>query len=146
MIQNLQKKLEFIELMDQMKNIERAILLKNRRQESNADHSFHLAMMVIVFAEDFPQLDTYKCVKLALIHDLVEIYAGDTIVLDIEHEKTKEERERAAVYKFAAEFGNNIFEGLIDLMNDYEEKNSAESKFVYSLDKVQPIIQVVNEG
>ena len=92
MITNLKEKLKFIELMDEMKNIERAIRLKNWREETNAEHSFHMAMMVVVLIEDFPQLDNIKCIKMALFHDLVEIFAWDTVIFDEEREKTKKER------------------------------------------------------
>ena len=82
MITNLKNKLKFIELMDEMKNVARVISLRNNTFENDAEHSFHLALMVIVFWEDFPELDLLKCLKLALLHDLVEIYAGDTYFLD----------------------------------------------------------------
>ena len=143
MIKNLQNKLKFIELMDEMKNIERAIRLKNWRKETNAEHSFHLAMMVIVFAEDFPKLDLEKCLKFALIHDLVEIYAWDTIaVVDLEWLKTKEKREKDALDKLEKEFWWVLW-NIINLIKEYESKNSKEAKFIYSLDKVHPIIQNV---
>ena len=67
MIKNLKQKLQFIELMDKMKDIERTIFLRNGKQENDAEHSFHLAMMVIAFADDFPGLNIEKCLKLALI-------------------------------------------------------------------------------
>ena len=82
MIKNLENKLKFIELLDQMKDIERAMLLRNGRRENNAEHSFHLAMIVIVFIEDFPELDELKVIKMALFHDIVEIFAWDTIIFD----------------------------------------------------------------
>lgn len=84
MITNLENKLRFIELVDEMKSITRTITLKCGRKESDADHSYHLAMMVLTFAEDFPGLDILKCLKLALLHDLVEIFAGDTYIFDTE--------------------------------------------------------------
>ena len=80
-----------------MKNIERAIRLRNGREETNAEHSYHLAMMVIIFADDFPELDILRSVKLALLHDLVEIFAWDTVIFDKKMEKTKDERESNAL-------------------------------------------------
>lgn len=138
------EKLKFIELMDEMKNIQRAIFLKSGKQETNAEHSFHLAMMVIAFSDDFPQLNVEKCLKLALIHDIVEIYAWDTIVLDEKMTKTKIEREMKALEKLTDEY-ITILPGFILLLNEYEDRKSKESQFVYSLDKIQPIIQVVME-
>jgi len=144
MIKNLEEKLKFIELMDEMKNIQRAIYLKDKKQETNAEHSFHLAMMVLVFAEDFPQLDVEKCIKLALIHDIVEIYAWDTVVLDKEMTKTKKEREKKALDRLEKEFWK-VLPNIIELLKEYEDKSSQEARYVYSLDKIQPIIQVVME-
>jgi len=126
-----------------MKNIDRAIFLKNWKQENDAEHSFHLAMMVIVFMDDFPELDIEKCLKFALIHDLVEIYAWDTIaVVDLEWLKTKEKREKDALDRLEKEFWWVLW-SLIDLIKDYESKSSKEARFIYSLDKVHPIIQNV---
>ncbi len=143
MIKNLQNKLKFIELMDEMKNIERAIYLKNWKQENDAEHSYHLAMMVIVFSDDFPELDIEKCLKFALIHDLVEIYAWDTVaVVDLEWLKTKEKREQDALERLEKEFWDVLW-NVIDLIKEYESKKSKEARFIYSLDKVHPIIQNV---
>lgn len=144
MLTNLEIKLKFIELMDEMKNIERAIFLKNWRQETNAEHSYHLAMMVLTFASDFPDLNIELCLKFALIHDIVEIYAWDTIALDKKMELTKTEREAKAVNILEKEY-NDILPDFINLLKEYELKNLKEAKFVYSLDKIQPIIQVVME-
>lgn len=145
MIKNLHQKLKFIELMDKMKEIERAIYLKYPRRETDAEHSFHLAMMVITFAQDFPELDIEKALKFALVHDIVEIYAWDTVVLvDVELLKTKEKREREALERLEKEFWE-VLPDFIQLIKDYESKKSEEAKFVYSLDKIQPIIQIVME-
>ena len=143
MIKNLQNKLKFIELMDEMKNIERAVLLKNWRQETNAEHSFHLAMIVISFSDDFPELNIEKCIKFALVHDIVEIYAWDTIFLVDSSEKleTKKQREKDAFIRLQKEFGDNIW----NLIKEFEEKNTIEARFIYQLDKVQPLMQYVIE-
>lgn len=145
MIKNLEKKLKFIELIDKMKEIERSVLLKNWKQESDAEHSWHLAMMAFTFAEDYPDLNIEKCIKFALIHDLVEIYAWDTIALDKKNEKTKEKREKEALDKLEKEY-LEVLPDIINLIKEYESKESDESRFVYSLDKLQPIIQCVIEG
>lgn len=144
MITNLENKLKFIELVDEMKNIERAIFLRNWKQETDAEHSYHLAMMVITFADDFPELNIEKCLKFALIHDVIEIYAWDTVALDKEAEKTKDEREKASLLRLEKEFWD-VFPELIKLLKEYDLKSSKEAQFVYSLDKVHPVIQNVLE-
>jgi len=145
MINNLQQKLKFIELMDKMKDIERAIYLKNWKHETNAEHSYHLAMMILTFIDDFPELDIEKCLKFALIHDLVEIYAWDTVaIVDVKWLKTKAKREHEVLLRLEEEFWEVLW-NIIELIKEYESKESREAKFVYSLDKVQPIIQNVLE-
>ncbi len=143
-MKSIREKLKFIELLDKMKEIKRIILLRNGTLEDDAQHSFHLAIMVITFAEDFPELNVEKCLKLALLHDIVEIYAGDTAVFDLKNELTKDKREKESLERIKREFWK-VLPDIIDLLVEYEEKSSQESKFVYSLDKVQPIIQVVLE-
>ena len=71
MIKNLENKLKFIELLDKMKDIKRVILLKNGKFETDAEHTFHVAMMAIVFSSDFPELAQLKTIKIALFNDLV---------------------------------------------------------------------------
>ena len=144
MIKDLNNKLKFIELIDEMKNIERAIFLRNNRRETNAEHSFHLAMIIIAFADDYSYLNLEKCLKFALIHDIVEIYAWDTILFDIKMEKTKKAREQKSLEKLEKDFWN-ILPDFIDLLKEYENKTSKEAKYVYSLDKIQPIIQASME-
>lgn len=143
MIKNLQEKLEFIEFVDKMKDIERAVFLGKERKENNAEHSFQLAIIVMTFSEDFFYLDIKKCLELALVHDIIEIYAGDTIIFDKEREKTKEKREKESLKKIKEKF-KKILPNIIDLIEEYEKRETKESKFIYSLDKIQPIIQVVN--
>lgn len=144
MINNLEKKLEFIELMDEMKDIKRAIYLKNWSQETDAEHSFHVAMMVICFANDFSELNIEKCLKLALLHDVVEIYAWDTVLWDEKMEKTKDKREKDSIEKLNEYFWK-IIPNFIDLINEYEICETKEAKFVKSLDWIAPIIQIVME-
>jgi len=75
MLKNLEKKLKFIELIAEMQVIKRIVYKKDGSFESDADHSWHLAMMVMTFIEDFSYLDYEKCLKYALVHDLVEVFA-----------------------------------------------------------------------
>lgn len=142
MIKELENKLKFIELVEEMKIIKRAAFKKNWNQETDAEHSYHLAVMVMIFIHDFQNLNYEKSLKLALIHDFLEIYAWDTIVFDKKLEDTKIQRERQALIRLKKEYWNVLPE-FIELLEEYENKISLESKFVYSLDKVQPVIQNV---
>lgn len=146
MIKSIENKLKFIELMDEMKNIQRAIKLKNWRKETNAEHSFHLAMMVTTFINDFPDLDFNKCLKMSIYHDLVEIFAWDTVIFDVKMEKTKHIREAKALIQLEEVLWKSDFKKIKIILIEYEERKTLESQFVWQLDKVQPIIQQIMEG
>ena len=145
MIKNIQNKLKFIELMDEMKNIERAMRLRNWREETNAEHSFHLAMMVMVFIIDFPNLNSEKCLKIALLHDIVEIFAWDTVIFDEKMEKTKKQRELKAIWQLEDVLWKEDFSDMKTLIEEYQKRWSLEAEFVHQIDKIQPIIQIVME-
>ena len=138
----MQNSLLFIELLDQMKYIHRSVILQNSNHENNAEHSYHLAMMVLILAPKFPKLSLEKCLIFALVHDIVEIYAWDTIALDIEAEKTKHEREQKSIQKLENDFWKE-HQHIFKSIHEYENKSSQEVRFVYSLDKIHPIIQEV---
>lgn len=142
MITNLENKLKFIELIDEMKSIERTITLSCWRRESDADHSYHLAIMVLTFIEDFKYLDVLKCLKIALLHDIVEIFAWDTYFIDEEKLKTKKQREDESLKKIEEILWKTSFENFKEIIQEYEEKKSKEAIFVSQLDKLHPIIQI----
>ena len=105
----LKKQLEFIVETDRLKQILRqTLVIDDRRQENDAEHSWHLALMAIFLSEhaNQPDLDILKVVKMVIIHDLVEIYAGDTFCYDYEAAKDKNERETAAAQKI---FGEDVW-------------------------------------
>ena len=82
----LRKQIDFIVEVDKLKNIYRqTLLMDGSRNENDADHSWHLALMAMVLKEYSPQkeLDISKVLKMLLVHDLVEIYAGDTVCYDV---------------------------------------------------------------
>src|SRR3989338_476599 len=95
------KILSFLKEIEKFKLIERRVYCSDlKRKESDAEHSWHLAMFIILFEKDIAKnLDIAKMLKMALIHDLVEIYAGDTFAFDKEGQKTKKERELMAGQK-----------------------------------------------
>lgn len=146
MITNLENKLKFIELVDKMKDIERACILSNWKRETDAEHSFHLAFLVMVFSSDFPELNLEKCFKLALLHDIVEIYAWDTVITDDENQKKlKKIKEKEALERIEKELWEDYFKNYKELILEYEENSSLESKFVHQLDKIQGDLSIVLE-
>ena len=79
--------------------------------------------------------------KLALMHDLVEIYAGDTFAYDKQNQATKKERESKAAAKLFSQLPEDLSKEFMNLFDEYEEIQTKEAKFVKSFDKIQPILQ-----
>src|SRR5690554_5236769 len=97
--ERMEKQIEFIVTIDQLKDITRqSITIGSRRNENDAEHSWHLAVMAILLSEyaEEQNIDLLKVIKMVLIHDLVEIYAGDTYCYDEKANEDKAEREQEA--------------------------------------------------
>lgn len=141
--ENLLKQIEFIKEIDKIKYIQRRTKLFNsNRNENDAEHSWHLAMMAIVLSEySDAKVDLLKVVKMVLIHDIVEIDAGDTFIYDQNknHDNTEEELNAAKRIfgilpeKQAIEF--------IEIWTEFEEGISNEAKFAKSMDRLEPLLQ-----
>lgn len=129
---------------------ERAIPLLlsiGRRRENDAEHSWSVALMACMLAPHIdPSLDIGKVCQFAMVHDLTEVYAGDTTVFAAEKDhQTKEEREHAALQKIASDFAH--FPWLIDTLKAYEQQKAPEAHFVRSIDKLVPLFfDYLNEG
>ncbi len=143
------KILQFYQKIDILKNIFRKIYIdKGKRLENDAEHSWHLAMMVWLFAGNFEKkINLEKSIKMALMHDLVEIYAGDTFSFDIKRRKRKTKKENKAAQKLFAILPDKLKKELHLLWQEYEKIQTPEAKFVQAMDKIQPIIQnIMVEG
>lgn len=140
----MKKTLEFLKEIDKFKEINRVITLpKLNRMETSAEHSWHLAMFIMVYKDYLPkELDYAKMLELALIHDLVEIYAGDTFTFDYEARKDKKEREEKAAKKLFSILPKELEEKFHYLFDEYENRTSKEAQIVYSFDKLHPMMQV----
>lgn len=141
--------IKFAKLTHEFQKTERAILANDlERQENDVEHSYQLAMMgwYIVQSQKLP-LNTNLVVKYGLLHDLVEVYAGDTYVYDPDPQRhaTKVEREHQALEKLKIEFAE--FPEMSELIEQYESRADEESKFVYALDKlIAPINIYLDHG
>ena len=115
--------------------------------ESDTDHTVMLGLTAMALAEYDPRLDRGKVAQYTLVHDLVEVYAGDTPTLhqDKVDFTAKAEREAAALEKLREQFGQ-IFPAFIKLIDDYENLIDLESKFVKTLDKSMPAITHLFNG
>lgn len=143
----LERLFELQKFLHEFHFIERVVHLpgKKDRAETDTEHSYTLAMTAWFLAQYFPELDTNKCIRLALIHDLVEIYAGDTFAYDKKRLESKTERERQAVQRISKEWSD--FTEMTEAINEYESLKTPESCFVFALDKMMPpIIVFMGEG
>ncbi|MEZ4742103.1 MAG: HD domain-containing protein [Bdellovibrionota bacterium] len=144
---NLDGFINFITEVDKLKNIERKTLTYDgKRHENSAEHSWHLALAVLVFAENANEkIDVLKCLKMSLLHDLVEIYAGDQIIYA--EDKNKFTRELSAAKKIFSLLPKHLEEEFLELWVEFEKKETPESKFVGSLDRFLPLrSNILNKG
>ena len=140
---NLLKQIDFIKEIDKVKYIQRKTKLFNSdRNENDAEHSWHLAMMAILLSEYAadPEMDLLKVVKMVLIHDLVEIDAGDTFCYDEEGYKDKEEREKKAAKRLFNMLPTDQAQEILSLWREFEDLNTPEARFAACLDRFQPLI------
>lgn len=143
------KLLSFLKEIEKFKKIEREIFYADvDRQETDAEHAWHLAMFLILFEKDLPQdADLKKMLKLALMHDLVEIYAGDTFAFDKEAKKNQKEREMDAAKKLFSQLPDDLEKEFMDLFIEFEEEKTKEAQIVQSFDKLQPMLQnIIADG
>ena len=140
-------------LLDFLKEIEKTNCIERKtfhsdlkRPESDAEHCWHLAMFLILFQKDLPKMDFLKTLKMVLIHDLVEIYAGDTFLFDHQGRKTQKAREKRAAKKLFSKLPKDLKKEFTDLFNEFEAIKTTESKIAKSLDKLQPIMQGILAG
>lgn len=139
----LLKQISFIKEIDKLKYIQRRTRLFNSdRHENDAEHSWHLALMALVLAEHSDkQIDVLKVVKMALIHDLVEIDAGDTFIYDTTKNHSNTEEELLAAKRIFGMLPEKQAEEFIAVWTEFEEGNTAEAKFARSMDRLEPLLQ-----
>jgi putative hydrolases of HD superfamily len=114
--------------------------------ETNSEHTYNLAMTAWYLAQWFPELDKDLVIKYALVHDLVEIYAGDTYAYATKAElKSKHIKEQKALKKLRKTWPD--FTEMTDLIEEYENRSNPEVRFIYALDKVMPLMVIyLNNG
>lgn len=141
-MERLKQQMEFILEVDKVKNIFRQTYLADgNRKENDAEHSWHLALMAVLLKEySNEEVDLSKVVPMVLIHDLVEIDAGDTYAYDEAGAATKDERERKAADRIFSILPEEQGTWLRGLWEEFEAYDTAEAKFAHVLDNCQPLI------
>ncbi len=139
----LLKQIEFIKEIDKIKYIQRKTKLFNSdRPENDAEHSWHLAVMAMVLSEHANQsVDLLKVIKMVLIHDIVEIDAGDTFIYDTEKNHTNTEVERLAAQRIFGILPAEQAEELIALWEEFEAGQTHDAQFARAMDRLEPLLQ-----
>lgn len=142
MDERIKKQLEFSLEIDKVKNIFRQTHLSNHgRRENDAEHSWHMAVMAYLLKEYAnEEIDIAKVMLMCLIHDIVEIDAGDTYAYDEVNLETQKEREDAAKERIFSILPKEQKEELVALFDEFEAYETAESKFAHAMDNLQPLM------
>lgn len=140
--ERLEKQLAFIREIDKEKMIKRQSYLTDcETHEDDAQHAWHMAIMTLLLKEYAnEEIDVLKTVSMLLIHDLVEVYAGDTYAYDEEGKKTQAEREAKAADKLYGLLPEDQGEYLKNLWYEFEEQKTPEARFARTMDCFQPLI------
>lgn len=144
---NIHTILDFVSLINKFRSVTRTISVTGEdRNENDAEHSFQLAMLAwFILSSGKYSLNKDLVIKYALVHDFVEVHAGDTNFYRSESESAaKSEREAESAKRLREDLTR--FEDLHELIERYEEREDPESRFVYALDKVVPILNIYLDG
>lgn len=138
----LQQQFDFLLEIDKEKDIGRQTYLSHGlRKENDAEHSWHMAVMALLMSEySNEDIDMLHTISMILVHDLVEIYAGDTYAYDAKGNSDKKERELKAADKLFSILPDDQCDKFRKLWEEFEEGVTAEAKFAASMDRIQPLM------
>jgi putative hydrolase of HD superfamily len=141
--ERLTSQISFLLEIDKLKNVLRkTFLIDKSRLENTAEHSWHVSLMAVVLLEhaNDPSLDLNRVIRMLLLHDLVEIDAGDTFAYDTQGYLDKEERENAAASRLFGLLPEDQRGEWMALWREFEDGITYESKYAAALDRLQPVI------
>ncbi len=138
----LRKQFDFIEEIDKEKLIGRQTYISDGiRKENDAEHAWHMAIMTVLLSEYANEtIDVLKTMTMLLIHDIVEIDAGDTYAYDEEGKKTQRKREEAAAERIFGLLPDDQKEKFMSIWEEFEEGVTPEAKFAHTMDHIQPLM------
>ena len=138
----LKQQMDFILEIDKEKFIGRQTYLSDgKRKENDAEHAWHMAIMVFLLAEYANEsIDLLKTIKMLLIHDIVEIDAGDTYAYDEEGKKSQKDREMRAARRIFGILPEDQAQDLMALWREFEERKTPEARFARTMDNLQPMM------
>jgi len=146
--ERLRDQVRFILEIDRLKGVlRRTYLLDGTRRENSAEHSWHVAVMAAVLAEraDEP-VDAARVVRMLLVHDVVEVDAGDTFVYDTAAAESKAERERAAARRIFGLLPHDQGAELRALWEEFEAARTPDARFAAALDRMMPVLHNLHTG
>ncbi|ANS85656.1 HD domain-containing protein [Vibrio scophthalmi] len=148
-MQRLEQQLNLIIELDQLKSVLRRTRVKSAdgRLENSAEHSWHVALMAVLMQEHANQpVDISKVMKMLLLHDIVEIDAGDTFVYDVVASAQQEEKERAAAERLFGLLPSDQATELKNIWLEFEQAQTAEAKYAKALDRIIPMLLNYHNG
>lgn len=145
----LDQQLRFTAEIDKMTSIlRRTMLIDGSRRENDAEHSWHIAVMALLFSEYCKEpVDIGRAVKMCVIHDLIEIYAGDTFAYDLAANQDKAEREAASADKLFSLLPSEQGKELRSLWEEFDDMQTPDAKYAACMDRLQPFLHnTLTEG
>ena len=144
----LKKQVECLLELDKMKNLYRqTYVLHEDRKENDAEHSWHLAILAFLLAEySNEKIDVTHVMKMVLLHDVVEIDAGDTYCYDNEGYKSKADREEKAAQRIFGLLPDDQRKEFYDLWREFEDSETPDARFAAMLDRIQPLLLNYTKG
>jgi putative hydrolase of HD superfamily len=139
--ERFQQQVSFLLEVDKLKTVLRqTVLTDGSRRENSAEHSWHLSLLALFLQEyTAEEVDVTRVMKMVLVHDLVEIDAGDTFFYDTDAEG-KEQREKAAAERIFNLLPEDQAAELFSLWDEFEARETAEARYAYALDRFQPVL------
>ena len=140
--ERFEKQLKFILEIDKEKEIYRQTHISGgKRRENDSEHAWHLAVMTWLLSEySNNEIDVAKTMLMTLIHDLVEVYAGDTYAYDLKGKETQEKREKEAAEKLFGILPEDQGKKLRAIWEEFEEYETSEARFAHTMDNFQPML------
>ena len=145
----LDQQLKFSAEIDKMTQVyRRTLLISGVRQENDAEHSWHVAVMALLFKEyciEEPNIE--RAIKMLVVHDLIEIYAGDTFAYDVKGNRDKAEREALAADKLYSQLPEEQGAELRALWEEFDAVETVDAKYAACMDRLQPLLHnTLTEG
>lgn len=142
-VNRLEQQMRFLVEVDKMKSVyRRTILIDKTRRESDAEHSWHFALMAMLLAEyaDPEKFDCARVIRMALVHDLIEIYAGDTFAYDVQGNQDKRQRETEAADKLFALLPEDQAAEIRALWEEFDAMETPDAQYAAAIDRLQPFL------